>query len=257
MEQKLEKLQKSDREITMSRETFKSNQYFKDRIDKLNKFIKEDVEEIKLGKIDKEWISGVSLGNFRFGIDILYSMYSMGYNTDKMNEYYPEVISLLSSPENAWPEHVVPRIPDFRLHDLLMMLSFGILFDVPKNLINQIIEVVDLAPERYRVLEYFISYYDDKREVPSSIKISEHAFEEFSSLFDLSNDEITSKNLIGKYLETWYDDEDRVHMHNTHNSGLDNYYGYWSFESAAFVKMRGLDDSALRDKSPFYPKDLI
>jgi hypothetical protein len=36
----------------------------------------------------------------------------------------------------------------------------------------------------------------------------------------------------------------------------DWYYGRWSFEAAAVVAIKGLDDASFRD-NPYYPKDLV
>jgi hypothetical protein len=54
----------------------------------------------------------------------------------------------------------------------------------------------------------------------------------------------------------WYKKHTGAGWHGSHKSAFDAYSGYWCFEAAAVVKIRGLDDSAFRDWK-YYPKDLV
>ncbi len=63
-------------------------------------------------------------------------------------------------------------------------------------------------------------------------------------------------NALKNYLEEkWYKAHSGLIWHNTHSPDSPYpYLGYWSFESAALVKMFNLDDSSLIDV-PYYPYD--
>ncbi len=61
---------------------------------------------------------------------------------------------------------------------------------------------------------------------------------------------------LQNYLKSWYGSDNRVLLRNTYEYDNSNYVGYWAFETAAFVKMRGLDDSSFRD-NVYYPKDML
>jgi len=52
----------------------------------------------------------------------------------------------------------------------------------------------------------------------------------------------------------WYKMNREMYWYNSHKDS-DIYFGYWSFESAALVKLLGLDDSILRDNK-YYPYDI-
>jgi len=41
-----------------------------------------------------------------------------------------------------------------------------------------------------------------------------------------------------------------------HKENIDNYYGYWSFESGALCKIKGLDYKQL-EGLPYFPYDLV
>ena len=57
-----------------------------------------------------------------------------------------------------------------------------------------------------------------------------------------------------KYLKGWYNTDCEVF--EAHKSDQKIYYGYWSFEAGAAVKILGIDDSGLKD-IPYYPYDLV
>ena len=240
----------------MLRDKLKSTEYFDSKINKLQGYIKEDTEEIKQGLIKKSQISDVSRGCFDFSLRVLFSMYSAGYSKEKIEQYYLEAVDLMPDEHNNWLRYFEGNIPGYIFQKFLTMLSFAVLFDVSEEIVDKLRRVIDVAPNRYKVLDYYIAYLDKTRKVGKEQK-SELVYKDLNAIIDLSNDVILANNLMGKYLKNWYNKEDRVYLHDTHNTGLDNYVGYWSFESAALVKIKGLDDSAFKDESPYYPKDLL
>ena len=61
---------------------------------------------------------------------------------------------------------------------------------------------------------------------------------------------------IKAYLEKqWYKGHCDVAWYDTHKSDQMTYYGYWSNETAAAVKILGIDDSCLKNQQ-YYPYDL-
>lgn len=48
-------------------------------------------------------------------------------------------------------------------------------------------------------------------------------------------------------LTYWYDSDKNKH---------ETFFGYWCFESAAFIKILNLDDSII-EKQEYYPYDLV
>lgn len=65
-----------------------------------------------------------------------------------------------------------------------------------------------------------------------------------------------AESALVKYLErTWYQGQKTQLWHDNHKLGGYHYLGYWSFETAALVRILGLNDEKLK-KSPYYPPDL-
>lgn len=135
------------------------------------------------------------------------------------------------------------------------MLCMGILFDIRGELLEKLLDVLGTIESKYKIINYFLSYFINVPQIKTPDKL-EHAFKNFNAMIDMDNEEILSTNAMKKYLDSWQKHHLRGFLAQTHDDFTNIYVGYWSFESAAFVKMRGLDDSSFRD-SPYYPKDLL
>lgn len=61
---------------------------------------------------------------------------------------------------------------------------------------------------------------------------------------------------LHQYLKSWYSLHKNCYWYESHKRPNVSYSGYWSFESAAFVKLLGIDASAFFG-SEYFPKDLI
>lgn len=57
---------------------------------------------------------------------------------------------------------------------------------------------------------------------------------------------------IAAFLDQWYANMKDCSWYDSHLSPHTAYFGYWSFEAAAVVKFRGIDDTSCRDH-PNYP----
>lgn len=62
---------------------------------------------------------------------------------------------------------------------------------------------------------------------------------------------------IKNYLESkWYKLHSDCGWYDSHKGKQNTYYGYWSFEVGAVVKLLSLDDSVLKN-TKYYPYDLV
>jgi hypothetical protein len=65
--------------------------------------------------------------------------------------------------------------------------------------------------------------------------------------------EIKLKEYLKKY---WYKNHSDTYWYNNHNSKYNTYFGYWSFESAAIVKIKKMGNNIFKDIK-YYPYDFI
>ena len=94
-----------------------------------------------------------------------------------------------------------------------------------------------------------------KQKLPQRI-VSEQVLypKEFSFLteFILNRDVGLLKQRLEK---KWYPAMKLTYWYENHKNNLDVFFGYWSFESAAFIKILNVDDSLLMNQQ-HYPYDL-
>ncbi len=63
---------------------------------------------------------------------------------------------------------------------------------------------------------------------------------------------------IKNYLDkVWYQEHGDVYWFGLHkNTRVNNYFGYWSWESAALAKIKNIGDSSLKNQK-YYPYDAV
>ena len=238
----------------MLREVLKDKKYFDSQIKELDELNIKQKNKLRDNKVKEENVPDYMEGIFDFNMRKVFCMYSRGDEVEAIKKVYLEAIE---SYHDAFKVKGIRYDPfsDWDFPTVLAMLSLAILFDIEEEPLEKLLEVILSIPSKYKIINYFLSYFIEVKQIAIPDKL-ESAFKNFNKMIDMSNEEIESKKHMDKYLKTWLKHHLRGFLTNTHNDFTDIYVGYWSFESAAFVKMRGLDDSSFRD-SPYYPKDLL
>jgi len=239
----------------MLREALKDKKYFDSHIKELDELNQKSKEELKNNEIEAIYIPDVIEGIFDFNLRKVFCMYSLGESIEDIRVVYIEAIESYYDAYQVGGIDYRNSFSDWDFPSVLAMLCLGILYDIEGEPLEKLLEVTRSIPSKYKIINYFLSYFIEVKQIATPDKL-EPAFKNFNKMIDMSNEEILSKKHMDKYLKTWLKHHLRGFLTNTHNDFTDIYVGYWSFESAAFVKMRGLDDSSFRD-SPYYPKDLL
>ena len=78
----------------------------------------------------------------------------------------------------------------------------------------------------------------------------------FDKLVDLVKKDDPEDYLIDYLEKKWYQGSRDEGWYDLHKRNIDNYYGYWSFESGAICKIKGLDYKEL-EGVPYFPYDLV
>lgn len=141
--------------------------------------------------------------------------------------------------------------------NLIEVLSNAILMNVGKENQNlaQLLEKIKDADYRDYLVDRFIQYIDPSWEHNCQEFLWKDTFEPLKQVFDCPKDEAIMR--IRDFLQNeWYDIHADCGWYDTHKSMKTEYDGYWSFETAAIVKMLGLDDSKMKDQQ-YYPYDLV
>ena len=145
--------------------------------------------------------------------------------------------------------------------EMLSMLSLSYLLDIDELDFRKLVDLIDQDGIKDYLFEFIIrakikdrkpifeESYQDYFGVPKVFKKLREAI--------LEIDKTKSEKLVKEFIrQEWYRNHKGQGWYDCHKSIHDVYYGYWSFETAAVVKIMRLDDSTFLD-CQYYPKDLV
>ena len=236
-------------------------QSLKDSIERTSTWIKE-------GKTPIERIPIVQDGNIWNYQKTFSAKYSAGY---PITDMIPEYIQALELMPEVWANGAKKFRMDtkegLQIYDtyymdandsILAMLGLGYLLNIASSDFQHIVDIIDRDNIQNLVYETII-----KAKIPSRKIFEKESYSIPNPLYAslrkaiLEIDKEVAEKLIKHYLEKeWYQLHKDAGWYNSHKGDGKGYSGYWSFETAAVVKIKGLDDSTFRDNE-YYPKDLV
>lgn len=231
------------------RDRYQNEEYFKELMEKEKKsiFMFENAVKKSIyekGEYDRGTLNGynILISSYQNEINL---WYSSGMNLKKIREEYFKLLYLY---EKMWNRK-------YGYIDLIKILSLAVLFEVDEEEMSKLAQKLEL--------ENFDDYLANIL-IRNIIPAWNHTGEEFefTGIYDCLRQVLTSGEkqgceLLKEYLQKqWYDIHRDCAWHDSHKSTKRIYYGYWSFESGAIVKIMGWDDSSLKDV-PYYPYDLV
>ena len=248
------------------RDILKNNSYWKMRISKTDRVNIEDIEDINNGKIAYERIKIVKRSLVYSFLNSVSAKYSAGYQIFDLNKDLTQAINLTSeSWDSFWNiKHNGIKLNQYSLgayDEMLWMLSLGYLLNIDEADFKKLVRVVDRDGVKDYLFEFIINAKIKDRQLISEESYSEffgvpQTFEKLRQTIT-HNDKNKAEKLLKEFItKDWYKKHKDAGWYNSHKSIHDVYYGYWSFETAAVVKIMGLDDSSFID-SNYYPKDLV
>lgn len=245
------------------RDKIKDQQYF----DKFQKECLELIEGTKLsiinGEVPPDNVLNCKHMIFSDRLERLVSLYSSGSDMVILEQEFKTCLELM---KDGWHDSVVKfhhRRPPVYLDQywysdyiyMIWMLSFGILLDVPDQDFDQLIQYLDRGKINDCLFNFLVNYRRT-RDFEACEKLK---YKPYSNLYkviyeeDIANAE---KNLLS-YLKSWYKGSRNAYWHDNHLNDRNNlYFGYWSFESAAIVKILGLNKEKFKS-CEYFPIDLL
>ncbi|WP_149244338.1 PoNi-like cognate immunity protein [Dyadobacter sp. 32] len=249
------------------RDNLKNTQYWGERIFRTENFQKLDIDDLKNGKIKNERINIVKRALAFSFVQIISAKYSSGESRliDLVGDLKNATDLTYESWDGFWNiEHNGRQLNQYGLgayDEMLWMLSLGYLLDVPNEYFKKLVEVIDRDGVKDYLFEFII-----RAKIKDRQPITEESYQEFFGVPQTFNklrqaikesDKTKAEVLVKEFVtKDWYKNHKEVGWYNSHKSKHNIYFGYWSFETAAVVKIMGLDDSGFRD-CQYYPKDLI
>ncbi|MEW4923631.1 PoNe immunity protein domain-containing protein [Algibacter sp. 2305UL17-15] len=248
------------------RDLLKNKTYFENYIKNSCANRKALLKKIEKQQISRDRVSIVMRSLADSSVQLCISKYSAGYSLVDIRDSYFESIDLIyKSWDGFWKlkidNEVFNQYTVSPYQEMLTMLSIGYLLNIPNEKFQLLVDVIDRDHVKDKLFEFIIA-----AKMPSRKPLESESYKKYFGIPDIfktlrqiidSKDKDEASLLMANYLNNeWYNIQAETGIKDIHNSRHDIYYGYWSFESAAIVKIMDLDDSSFINNQ-YYPKDLV
>lgn len=213
---------------------------------KINSLIKDTEEGVQRYKLTNDEVIANIKGTINvLTEEILVATYTAGYPLEDFKEEY---INFVNSLLPVWQSNS-------GYLQMVWVLSIGILLEINDEIFDQLVDLVKKDdPE-----DYLIDYLIQSRHPDWKIRINYNFPRPYGftrKIIEEENAEQALKLLKEYVTKKWYPGHRDTGWYDLHKENIDNYYGYWSFESAALCKIKGLDYKEL-EGVPYFPYDLV
>lgn len=247
------------------RDKLKNEEYWGAIIHELEKLMQQRYEKLRNGMISLDRINIVKQNMIWSYLRIINSKYSLGL---ALQECISDLIAAINLTYVSWDGDSTKFVDNKGIvqdryymdtyEQMLWMLSWGYLLNISDHEFKKLVDVIDRDRVRNSLYEYII-----RAKMPDREAIKGGDYEKVWRLFAklrhaiIEPDKAEATRLV-KYFVTrdWYKEHRSSGWYNEHLSPHNIYTGYWSYETAAVVKIMGLDDRSFRD-CKYYPADLV
>ena len=215
----------------MLRDKIQTKEYFQEAFEWYSKCLQDALE--RFDKVKPESLSD----HFRFRVinyeDLLRVGYSLGKDVQELFPYYQGVLSNLK----LIASEGVP-------FDLAVnIFALGVLYSERKEeFLDDLKAVYEQMDHTDGLIEYYMVYLFHDKIVP------------FHSILEYQNMIEDTYESVAKAQGFWYYSHSDAPWYNNHTK--DTYKGYWSFDTAATCKIKGIYDERLKDLE-YFPYDLL
>ena len=246
----------------MIRDKHRDKEHFLNIVDSLTKSHNRRIKKFNEGKIKPERTISVKQAMAANLIKRMVAMYSLGVQPEELSLDFESILDLI---EESWLDgrrkllgeknKVLDQYVIDAHTQLLRIMSIGLLLKLDNSFFQRLAKVIREDAVIDLVFEFILSSRLDSWEVRQENE--SYAFALYGNLKKAinQNDNKEAEQFVKVFLdEDWLKEQKKSQMDIDPNR--ESYYGRWSFESAAVVAIKGLDDSSFQDNE-FYPKDLV
>jgi len=229
----------------MVRDSLKDDKYFQEYVaeeeNRINKF------ELKLSnnEVREDRVINVKKKVYDLKFQILIANYSMGKPVENLIDDY---LLIVQDMKELWDPA--------RYEDMLWMLSIGVMLEIDDDSFNVLVNLVENSELNDFLFNFIIHSRKNDVEYQESPLLFKVPFNSLIKVINAENEEKAIYLMKEYLLEKWYVGHKDMGWYECHKHSEKLYFGYWSFESGALIKILGLDDSVLKD-IPYYPYDMV
>ena len=224
----------------MFRDKYKDEIYFEENKEfNIESF--QEMEAIK-SSISEERMSNFYSPQSMYSRELVSICYSLGNSLEEIFKWFKISLKYYQLSCGAYES----------IYTLIDYLSLAVLFENRKE---EFIEDVEKIFSKYQSFvdagEQFEEGYIDTL----ALYLLEGRVENFRSHLEYLNMIGNDADSVIEAQKFWYYAHSEASWYDTHKTD-DAYYGYWSFDTAALCKMRGIYDERFKDLD-FFPYDLL
>ena len=224
----------------MFRDKYKDKDYFIKRLE-FNSEAFYDFEEMA-SEIQDNRMSRFYLIQSGYSEKLLNINYSLGHSLDEVFKWFKISLRYYQLSYGAFES----------IYDLMDYLSLAVLFEDRKE---EFIEDIEKIFSKYQTFVDAGEQYEDGYIDTLALYLLEGQVENFRSHLEYLNMIGNDADSVIEAQKFWYYAHSEASWYDTHKTD-DAYYGYWSFDTAALCKMRGIYDERYKDLD-FFPYDLL
>ena len=237
-------------EITTSDRLLKLIDFEKKIIDEKRNKIKSLMKDTEEGVQRYKLTNDIVIANTKRTIKVLtekvlVATYTAGY---PIEDFKKEYINFVNSLLPVWQSNS-------GYLQMVRALSIGILLEIDEEIFDQLVDLV----KKDDTEDYLIDYLIQSRHPEWTIRINYNFPRPYGftrKIIEEDNSDQALKLLKEYVAKKWYPGHRDTGWYDLHKENIDNYYGYWSFESGAHCKIKGLDYKQL-EGLPYFPYDLV
>lgn len=224
----------------MYRDKYKNTKYFRENIEfNIESF--DELKDLELS-VPKERILDITSPLSMYSRELISMCFSIG---NPLNEVFKWFKISLNYYQQSYGEYE-------SMFTLIDYLSLAVLFEDRKE---EFIEDVEKIFSKYQSFVDSGEQYEDGFIETLALYLLKGDVENFHSHLEYLNMIGDDADSVIEAQKFWYYAHSEASWYDTHKTE-DAYYGYWSFDTAALCKIRGIYDQRFKDLD-FFPYDLL
>ena len=226
----------------MFRDKYKDENYFQKKYDfKFKAFEMREWKEHK-ERVLPQYINKYYISQSTYAEKLLRINYALGNSLDEVFKWFKISLRYYQLSYGAFES----------IYDLVDYFSLAVLFEDRKE---EFIEDIEKIFSKYQSFVDAGEQYEDGYIDTLALYLLEGQVENFRSHLEYLNMIGNDADSVIEAQKFWYYAHSEASWYDTHKTE-DAYYGYWSFDTAALCKMRGIYDERFKDLD-FFPYDLL
>ncbi len=226
----------------MFRDKYKDKEYFEKRLNFNSKTFERRERKEHKERVLPQYLNRYYLSQSSYSGKLLRINYSLGNSLDEVFKWFKTSL-------NYYQKYYQTK---GSIYTLIDYLSLAVLFENRKE---EFIEDVEKIFSKYQAFVDAGEQLEERYIDTLALYLLEGQVENFRSHLEYLNTIGNDADSVIEAQKFWYYAHSEASWYDTHKTG-DAYYGYWSFDTAALCKMRGIYDERFKDLD-FFPYDLL